>query len=117
VLGLSATVARKDGHQPIIFMQCGPVRHRVNARAQARERGITNRVRRRSTLFQLPPDLVASERPAISAIYAALSQDEARNDIIFDDVLNALEQKRSPLVLTERRDHLDYLKARFLRFV
>jgi superfamily II DNA or RNA helicase len=117
VLGLSATVARKDGHHPIIFMQCGPVRHRVNARAQGRERGITRRVRPRSTLFQLPPDLVASVRPAISAIYAALGQDEARNDIIFDDVLNALEQKRSPLVLTERRDHLDYLKARFLRFV
>ena len=35
VTGLSATVARKDGHHPIIFMQCGPVRHRVNARAQA----------------------------------------------------------------------------------
>jgi Type III restriction enzyme, res subunit len=35
VLGLSATVARKDGHHPIIFMQCGPVRHRVDARAQA----------------------------------------------------------------------------------
>jgi superfamily II DNA or RNA helicase len=32
VLGLSATVARKDGHHPIIFMQCGPVRYRVDAR-------------------------------------------------------------------------------------
>lgn len=31
VLGLSATVTRKDGHHPIIFMQCGPVRHRVDA--------------------------------------------------------------------------------------
>ena len=39
VLGLSATVARKDGHHPIIFMQCGPVRHRVDARAQAAEAG------------------------------------------------------------------------------
>ncbi len=38
VLGLSATVARKDGHHPIIFMQCGPVRHQVNARAQAASR-------------------------------------------------------------------------------
>jgi hypothetical protein len=35
ITGLSATVARKDGHHPIIFMQCGPVRHRVNARQQA----------------------------------------------------------------------------------
>ena len=32
MLGLSATVTRKDGHHPIIFMQCGPVRHRVDAR-------------------------------------------------------------------------------------
>ncbi len=35
VLGLSATVTRKDGHHPIIFMHCGPVRYRVDARQQA----------------------------------------------------------------------------------
>ena len=29
VLGLSATPVRSNGHHPIIFMQCGPVRHRV----------------------------------------------------------------------------------------
>ncbi len=32
VLGLSATVARKDGHHPIIFMQCGPIRYRVRCK-------------------------------------------------------------------------------------
>ena len=32
VTGLSATVMRKDGHHPIIFMQCGPVRYRVNSK-------------------------------------------------------------------------------------
>jgi len=30
----SATVARKDGHQTII-LQCGPVRYRVDAKAQS----------------------------------------------------------------------------------
>src|SRR4029453_1540318 len=38
VLGLSATVARKDGHHPIIVMQCGPIRHRVDARSEAAKR-------------------------------------------------------------------------------
>ena len=38
VTGLSATVTRKDGHHPIVFMQCGPVRHRVNARTEAMRR-------------------------------------------------------------------------------
>jgi superfamily II DNA or RNA helicase len=117
VLGLSATVARKDGHHPIIFMQCGPVRHRVDARAQAAERGIKQRARHRTTEFHLPEALSNLERPPMAAVYAALASDEARNNMIFDDVLKALEAKRSPLILTERRDHLEYLENRLSRFV
>jgi superfamily II DNA or RNA helicase len=51
------------------------------------------------------------------AVYAALAQDESRNDLIFDDVLKALESRRSPIILTERKDHLEYLQTRFSRFV
>lgn len=51
------------------------------------------------------------------AVYAAIARDELRNNLIFDDVLKALEAKRSPVVLTERRDHLEYLQVRFSRFV
>lgn len=117
VLGLSATVARKDGHQPIIFMQCGPIRHRVDARTQAARRGIAHRVRQRHTAFRLPQPLAIMERPPMPAVYAAIAADEARNDMIFDDVLRALDAKRSPLILTERRDHLEYLQGRLSRFV
>ncbi|MHC2283777.1 superfamily II DNA or RNA helicase [Bradyrhizobium diazoefficiens] len=117
VVGLSATVARKDGHHPIIFMQCGPVRHRVDARVQAAERGIRHRARDRSTKVELPPSLALAERPSMPAIYAALAQNSGRNDLIFDDVLKSLEAKRSPIVLTERKDHLDYLQQRLSPFV
>ncbi|MBA3323914.1 MAG: DEAD/DEAH box helicase family protein [Rhodobacteraceae bacterium] len=117
VLGLSATVARKDGHHPIIFMQCGPVRHRVDARVQAASRGITHRAKHRSTVFQLPPALAGADRPSMPAVYAAIASDEPRNNLICDDVLKALEAKRSPVVLTERRDHLEYLQSRFSRVV
>ena len=117
VVGLSATVARKDGHHPIIFMQCGPVRHRVDARVQAAERGIRHRARDRSTKFELPASLASAERPSMPAIYAALAQDEGRNDLIFDDVLKSLEARRSPILLTERKDHLDYLQQKFSPFV
>ena len=117
VLGLSATVARKDGHHSIIFMQCGPVRHRVDARQQAFERGIHHRARDRSTEFELPALLASAERPSMPAIYAALAQDSRRNDLIFDDVLKSLEARRSPVVLTERKDHLEYLRNRFSPFV
>ena len=68
------------------------------------------------TTFHLPPALAGAERPSMPAIYAALAQDAARNELIFDDVLSALEAKRSPVVLTERRDHLEHLRDRFQRF-
>lgn len=116
VLGLSATVTRKDGHHPIIFMQCGPVRHRVDARSQVALRGFEHRVRVRETEFTLPSEL-EQERIPMPALYAALAQDEKRNALIFDDVLTALEAGRHPRVLTERRDHLEMLRGRFERFV
>jgi superfamily II DNA or RNA helicase len=115
VLGLSATVTRKDGHHPIIFMQCGPVRYRVDARKQAASRPFEHKVVFRRTEFQLPrrqPD----EQPAIQELYAKLAQDPARNDLIFDDILSALEDGRSPVVITERKDHLDMLAGRLSKF-
>jgi len=116
VLGLSATVARKDGHHPIIFMQCGPVRYRVDAKAQAATRSFRHKVTIRETRFQLTPDLESQSPLQIAALYAALAQDEKRNDRIFDDVLASLEAGRRPVILTERRDHLDYLRGRFQKF-
>jgi superfamily II DNA or RNA helicase len=115
VLGLSATVTRKDGHHPIIFMQCGPIRHRVDARKQAATRPFDHKVIFRRTEFRLPqhrPD----EKPAIQELYAKLAQDPARNDLIFDDILLALEDGRSPVVITERKDHLDMLAGRLSKF-
>ena len=112
VLGLSATVARKDGHHPIIFMQCGPVRHRVDARSQAARRTFAHQVRLRETAFRLPSGQEGDQRVSMPAIYAALAADEDRNALILGDVLAALEAGRHPVVLTERRDHLELLRAR-----
>ena len=115
VLGLSATVTRKDGHHPIIFMQCGPVRHRVDAKKQAATRPFEHKVIFRRTEFRLLRDR-PDEDPAIQKLYAKLAQDSARNDLIFDDILSALERGRSPIVITERKDHLEMLAGRLSKF-
>lgn len=115
VLGLSATVTRKDGHHPIIFMQCGPVRHRVDARNQAAARPFDHKVVFRRTGFRLPRN-TPDEKPAIQELYAKLIWDPARNDLIFGDILSALEAGRSPVVITERKDHLDMLAGRLSKF-
>ena len=104
VLGLSATLTRKDGHHPIVFMQCGPVRYRASAKAEARRHPFRHRAILRPTQFRLPADIEA-ERPPIQQVYSALAGDEERNALIVGDVLTALEARRSPIVLTGRKDH------------
>lgn len=116
VLGLSATVTRKDGHHPIIFMQCGPVRKRVDARTEAAKRPFDHQVRIRPTAFHLPDAEANGAAVPIQDVYRALAGDEGRNDLIFNDVLAALEAGRSPVVITERTDHLDALADRLSRF-
>jgi len=115
ILGLSATVTRKDGHHPIIVMQCGPVRHRVDARSEAAKRPFDHVVRIRDTRFQLQPTLDTSA-PSIQDVFKEMVTDEVRNDLIFDDVLRALEAGRSPVVITERTAHLEIIAKRLERF-
>ncbi|MDR2180107.1 MAG: DEAD/DEAH box helicase [Synergistaceae bacterium] len=114
VLGLSATITRQNGHHPIVFMQCGPVRYKVDDRQQARERPFSHHVLIRRTDFTLPEELAADGNLKIYDLYRALAEDETRNALIAADVLNALVQGKSPVVITERTDHLERL-AELLR--
>jgi superfamily II DNA or RNA helicase/very-short-patch-repair endonuclease len=107
VLGLSATVARKDGHHPIIFMQCGPVRHQVNARAQAASRPFEHFVLVQPTPFQPNRSPDPDKRIEFQTLYQELTEDRARTQRICEDVVVAVRNGRSPLILTERNDHLD----------
>ncbi|MGD8751632.1 MAG: DEAD/DEAH box helicase family protein [Anaerolineales bacterium] len=109
VTGLSATIARKDGQHPIIFMQCGPVRHHIDPRSQATKRTFKHRVLIRKTNFKLSDDLAEEQQPKIHEIYQALMADDDRNALIASDILKAVEEKRFPIVLTERREHLNRL--------
>jgi len=109
VTGLSATITRKDGHHPIIFMQCGPIRYRVDAKTQARKRPFAHTVHVRPTGFHSPSVDDQDARIQFQQIYSELIADEKRNDLIRQDVVKAVGQGRWPIVLTERREHLDRL--------
>lgn len=111
ILGLSATVTRKDGHHPIIFMQCGPVRYRVDAKQQAAERPFTHTVFVRPTSFRSPEAADPDARVEFHALYDALVVDGSRNQLICEDIIGAVNEGRTPLVLTERTDHLRQLAA------
>jgi superfamily II DNA or RNA helicase/very-short-patch-repair endonuclease len=112
VTGLSATVARKDGHQPIIFMQCGPVRYRVDAKSQAARRPFAHQVYVRPTGFRPHDQPDTDPRIAFHQLYEALCNDDGRNQMIALDVVGAVQEGRLPLVLTERTEHLQELARR-----
>lgn len=110
VYGLTATPTRQDGHHPIIFMQCGEIRYRVDAKAQAEKRPFEHFLIPRFTSFRKTyPDDTKMPR-----IYKDLEESELRNRRIADDITEAVQKGRTPIVLTERREHVLTL-AKLLR--
>jgi hypothetical protein len=111
VTGLSATVVRKDGHHPIILMQCGPVRHRVDAKKQAAVRPFAHRVFVRPTGFRSTAEADPDSRLEFQQLVENLVLDEERNRLICSDIVSAFVENRFPLVLTERTEHLRTLAS------
>ena len=117
VTGLSATVTRKDGHHPIIFMQCGPVRYRVHAKQRAAAHPFKHTVMVRPTDFRPLRPANPNVRLQFHELYEELIGDEERNRLICHDLIQTLREGRSPLVLTERNEHLDSLAKQLAREV
>jgi len=116
VLGLSATLTRKDGHHPIVFMQCGPIRFQASAKEQASARPFNHYVTQRQTEFMMPENPNTDSRTYIHAVYQALVLDDRRNQLILDDIKQALSEGRSPIVLTERKEHVVLLAGQIKMF-
>jgi superfamily II DNA or RNA helicase len=114
LLGLTATPQRRDGHQPITEMQLGPIRFSVDMKTHAARRPFEHRLIVRETAFRMAHD---SADASIQDIYRALAGDEARNRRILDDVIAAINEGRSPILLTERKDHLEHFADRLRAFV
>ncbi len=112
ITGLTATPQRRDGHHPIIEMQLGPIRFAVDARNQAAHHPFNHNLIIRKTGFNLDD----SSDLRIQELYRRLAADEQRNNLIFDDILHALEEGRSPILLTERKEHLEYFADRLRNF-
>jgi superfamily II DNA or RNA helicase len=113
VTGLTATPQRRDGHHPILDMQLGPVRFAVDAKAQAARRPFEHRLIVRETSFGAA---ALGGEHGIQQLYGALASDSRRNDLILNDVIAALEERRSPILLTERNDHIDLFAERLRGF-
>lgn len=107
VYGLTATPARKDGHHPIIFMYCGPIRFRDDAKKQAEIRPFEHYIVPRFTSFRIHKLNEHDEKEwTIQELYKEIVTNEIRNQQIFDDVVVCYQQGKNCIVLTERVEHV-----------
>ncbi len=105
VLGLTATPVRRDGQQPIIFMQCGPIRHTVRPSEDPPHKlDVYARF--------LPQGLLLLAGASIQDVFRELFTNEQRTAEIISDIIAAYQEGRKVLVLTERTEHLQAIKAR-----
>jgi superfamily II DNA or RNA helicase len=100
VLGLTATPIRRDGQQPIIFMQCGPIRYTAEQSADApHDLAVTPRFRHLH--IDVPADA------GIQDVFRHLASDVPRTAALAEEVVSAVQKGRKVLVLTERTEHVN----------
>ena len=112
VYGLTATPIRKDGHQPIIFMQCGKIRFTADAKSQMENQEFKRLLIPRFTSFRS----ITSDCKIYIQVTQDLSEDKIRNEFIVEDVRTAIQEGRTPLVLTTRTAHVKVLAQMLMPF-
>lgn len=106
--GLTATPTRKDGHHPILTMYLGDIRYRVDAKEQAEKRPFAHKLIPRFVGTKLQIDSEA-RTPSIVQYYDRIMEDDLRNHMIVDDVMNCAKGGRNCLLLSERTKHVEIL--------
>ncbi len=106
VYGLTATPKRSDGHQPIIFMQCGAIRYSADAIDYAAKHSFSDILVPRFTKFRTD---ISDDKPTITEIYKQLTESEYRNTLIVNDIKTALQSGRTPIIISERMTHIRLL--------
>ncbi len=104
LLGLTATPIRRDGRQPIIFMQCGPTRH-----VAARPAGAPQTLEVTPCYLTAPIQLAGDA--GIQDVFRTLACHAGRTTAVADEVAAAYAQGHKVLVLTERTEHLAAIAA------
>lgn len=105
ILGLTATPYRKDGLEKILFQQCGSIRHEM----KSVDGGVLSKsVTIHETGFMTPNEV--GQKPPYHVLMHCLVNDEARNRRIAELTILSIEQGGFPLLISDRKDHLDTLQ-------
>ena len=110
VYGLTATPIRRDGHQKIIFYQCGKILYSTTTKQMNAAQSFSHYFIPRFTSFHFLAEKADNKNPSINQYYEKIIENSARNELIISDVKYAIENQRTPLILSERLEHLELLR-------
>lgn len=105
VYGLTATPTRKDGHQPIVFMQCGPIRYQDNNKKQMEKRPFDHTI----IMQFIPLNPFLQQKMELPELYNEIADSEVRNEKIIKDIIDCYKEGRNSIILTERVAHVEKL--------
>lgn len=109
--GLTATLKRKDGKERIVLMQLGPVRYKDLSKVSSE---LMHKVLVQET--GISSDDLSNEHTT-NELYDCLYINAIRNMQIVMDIRNCLDENRYPIVLTERKEHIDLLEKELSPYV
>ena len=112
VYGLTATPIRRDGHQKIIFYHCGKILYSTTTKQMNEAQSFSHYFIPRFTSFHYIAEKSVNKNPSINQYYEKIIVNSARNELIISDVKSAIKNQRTPLILSERLEHLELLREK-----
>lgn len=113
ILGLTATPNRKDKYDKIITMQCGPIIHKAVSKI-INEKKVAHMLIPRINKIQSNKDL---SQLKLTELYDEIMNDKSRNELIINDIIESFKLGSTPLILTERVEHLNILASMLSKYV
>lgn len=103
VYGVTATPFRSDGLEKINYMLLGPIRYKYTSKDRAREQGIEHLVYPRFTRAVAAKFQQDKMHP--NEAYSIIRENEDRDKIIINDVMECIQNGRTPVILSRYVDH------------
>ena len=110
IYGVTATPIRGDGLEKVNHMLMGPIRYRYTSKPRAEAQGIRHLVYPRFTRTVNPYKYGEKIHP--NDAYELLRNNDVRDQLIVNDVIQCIPNGRTPVVLTKYTEHAERLYDR-----
>lgn len=114
IYGISATPERENGHTPIIKMQCGDIRYKVDALKFNKQLNIPMKVMVKHSHLSFVDSKI--DNYELNEINDFIAKDILRSEKIIRDINDEYNNGKNILVLTERLEHMDYIYEKLNKF-